>query len=91
MKNPTPLPPEVMASRIPCDTVDKKITKNQSFLFCLPNVIVIKTAHNNAKRIECVNPRCPNGCSYGIPKLKLITSRSGIMADTIAKKTNSLE
>jgi hypothetical protein len=57
IKKPTPSPPEVMASKTPCDTVDKKITRNQINLFVLPMVLINNTAQSNAKRIECENPR----------------------------------
>lgn len=43
-----------------------------------------------ANRIECVKPRRPKGCEYGIPKLNVITSKSGSIVDNIAKRDNHL-
>ena len=56
IKKPTPLPPEVIASRIPCDTVDRKTTKNHIVFFRLPIVNININDHNKANKIECVNP-----------------------------------
>ena len=90
IKNPTPRPPVVMASNIPWDSVDKKIVKTHSNLFFLPIAKTKTKAHNKAKRIECVKPRWPKGCEYGIPKWNPITSISGIIVDKIAHKRSHL-
>jgi hypothetical protein len=51
----------------------------------------VKTnAHIKANSIECVNPRCPKGCKYGIPKRKLIISKSGKMVEKTAAKSSHL-
>ena len=51
-KKPMPLPPEVIASKIPCDSVDIKITKNQMVLFFLPKVNIKINAQMIENRIE---------------------------------------
>lgn len=80
-----------MASKTPWDSVDKKMTKNHISLFFLPNRNIKTNAHKTAKTIECVKPRCPNGCKYGIPNLKPITSKSGSIEDNIASNNSNLQ
>ncbi len=90
MKKPIPFPPDVKASKRPCDTVDKNITIPKICFLFLPNNKANKIAQMIAKNMECVNPRCPKGCEYGIFNLNAITSRSGSMAEAIAKKSKTL-
>lgn len=84
IKKPTPFPPEVMASNIPWDKVDKNKTIKKMILLVFENRTVNTNDHSNAKAMECVKPRWPNICSYGIPKLKAKTSASGRIDDSMA-------
>jgi hypothetical protein len=63
IKNPTPFPPDVIASKIPCEIIDRKITYHHVFLFSFPKMNMIKVAQRIVNTIECVKPRCPKGCS----------------------------
>ena len=51
--------------------------------------IRIKNAdHNIANKIEWEKPLCPSGSSYGIPIIKLTTSKSGRKEDVSDQKYN---
>jgi hypothetical protein len=52
----------MIASKTPCDKVDKNRTiVNMSFLF-LPKRKDSNTDHKTANRMEFVNPLCPKRC-----------------------------
>src|SRR5262245_15766335 len=79
LKNAIPLPPLVIASRIPCDAAAANTT---------PNARPRGTAHRDrmaaaaratsrAKKSEWVKPRWPSGESYGIPAQYPAASTSG--------------
>lgn len=88
IRKPTPRPPVVIASRIPCDSVAKKsVTQNKTFRL-LPKTKLNTPDQSKANSIECVKPLCPSGCAYGMPKLKVKTSISGKIAEPIARKTS---
>lgn len=90
IKKPTPLPPVVIASNTPCESVERNNTiMNISFL-CFPKKKDNKTLQIKAKAIECVKPLCPKGCRYSIPNLKAKTSTSGSIEDVMAKNNKSL-
>ena len=62
IKKPTPFPPDVIASKIPCDTVDKNKTIAKISFLLFPNINESNALHKTAKSIECVKPLCPKGC-----------------------------
>lgn len=89
IKKPTPFPPVVKASKTPCDMVDRKITAKNNILLAFVKMKAKIVAQIRAKTMECVKPRCPNGCVYGILP-KVTTSKSGSIAETIAKNSSTL-
>lgn len=86
-KKATPSPPFVMASRTACEAVhekknDTKAKNDFNENDLIENTMAHATAKIKANNKECEKPRCPQKLSYGIPILKVMTSRSGTIVHT---------
>jgi hypothetical protein len=67
MKNPTPLPPFVIASSRPWESSERKRNPKAREKEKRRQGIASRQANSAANTIEWVNPRCPIGLSYGMP------------------------
>ena len=74
-----------MASKMPCETIERKITRNHNVLFCLPKVLISSKAHNKANKIQA---DAYETIKNSIPNLKPITSKSGKIVEKIAANNN---
>jgi hypothetical protein len=84
-KKATPKPPLVSASNSGCERVDKnkKRKTRREFPWVVRNHSNVSTTlSKTAKNTEWVKPRCPSISPYLMPKLKPMTSTSGITEQT---------